>query len=99
MDAADSKLGTSVAVQPGMSRLCRLTLFAALLLPAVGRAEEPAAKHRDPMLSMPELQQLAAFFNEGRPRLEYRLQGAQLSVALEPGAPCTGACLTLAGWF
>ena len=34
-----------------------------------------------------------------RPSLGYTPRDWALTLSLEPGAPCTGACLKLAGWF
>lgn len=90
-----------------MSRFCVSALVAtALLLPGVSHAEQLSAWSSDPLvprdslrLTLSELQTLAPLFDGGRPRFAYKLRGDMLSIALEPGSPCTGACLTLVGWF
>lgn len=42
--------------------------------------------------------QLAALLAR-RPTLEYTPRDSSLTLSLEPGSPCTGACFKLAGWF
>lgn len=85
-----------------MSSLFRVSALvaAALLLPGVCHADQIAVWPRDPLSqSLPELQQRLVTLYDNRPKLEYRVRGAALSLSLEPGSSCTGACLTLAGSF
>lgn len=72
----------------------------ALLLPTVCHADQITAWPRErPNQSLAELQERLVTLYDSRPKLEYRLRGAALSLSLEPGSSCTGACLTLAGSF
>lgn len=72
----------------------------ALLLPGVGHADQITAWPREhPNQSLAELQERLVTLYDNRPKLEYKLKGAALSLSLEPGSSCTGACLTLAGSF
>jgi hypothetical protein len=49
-------------------------------------------------LRSPTEARLAALLAQ-RPALEYSALDSSLTVSLEPGSPCTGACLKLIGWF
>ena len=90
---------TSFTAPAGADPMLRLDLrferaAASALTPAFSRQLMTPT----PQLVSPSDARLAALMAQ-RPSLEYTPRDSSLTLALEPGSPCTGACFKLVGWF
>ncbi len=87
---------TSVSASAESPHLLRLPFDLASLAPAPHSSLMLGAA--TPQLQSPSDAQLAALLSQ-RPALEYSPRDSSLKLSLEPGSPCTGACLKLMGRF